>query len=273
MASIFLILYAIKSLCLYNRMQECIHQVSEYVYHAWVDINSFIFKILLPTKWHIKAPENLDPKTWYMLICNHCSGIDILVLLSVFNRKIPHLKFFMKESLKWAPIVGQICYVLDYPMIKHYDTKNTNQNRDNRATNLNTIEQACKTLKKTPSTISIFVEGARYNPRKKKLPSNHSYKNLLAPKAGGAAMVLKQLDTEIHSLLDITLCYQKGATLVDFLCGNVPTIHVHTNLVTIDKTWRGDFYKDRQFRKTFCQKLQQLWQEKDQLLDTLHAEG
>ena len=48
--------------------------------------------------------ENLDPNGWYMVVANHQSWVDILVLQKVFHRKIPFLKFFLKKELFWFPI-------------------------------------------------------------------------------------------------------------------------------------------------------------------------
>ena len=158
-------------------------------------------------------------------------------------------------------------------MIKRYNAAKARKNKDYRTENIRNIEQACQTLKKRPTTIINFVEGRRYNPLKKQAPKNNPYKHLLAPQAGGTAMVLKQLNTEIQTLLDVTLCYQKGATLVDFICGNVRNIQVHSNIITIDPSWHGDFYEDRIFRRALTEKLQQLWQNKDTLLDRLHTLG
>ena len=50
-----------------------------------------VAQMLLPTKLNVTGLEELKLKDWYLVIANHQSWVDILVLQRVFNRKIPFL--------------------------------------------------------------------------------------------------------------------------------------------------------------------------------------
>ena len=56
-------------------------------------------------KWEFSGLDNLNRRNWYLVIANHQSWLDIVVLHRLFNRKIPTLKFFIKDQLKWVPLL------------------------------------------------------------------------------------------------------------------------------------------------------------------------
>lgn len=64
----------------------------------WIDNNSALLDFTQHTQYHITGGEDLTYKGWYMVVSNHQSWADILVLQKVFNHRIPFLKFFLKKS-------------------------------------------------------------------------------------------------------------------------------------------------------------------------------
>ncbi len=60
-----------------------------------------------------------------MVIANHQSWVDILILQRVLNRKIPFLKFFLKRSLSLCPFLGLAWWALDFPFMRRYSTVST----------------------------------------------------------------------------------------------------------------------------------------------------
>jgi 1-acyl-sn-glycerol-3-phosphate acyltransferase len=63
----------------------------------WITINNLNQTILSSTHWDIQGLDDLEPEDWYLVIANHQSWVDILVLQRIFNRKIPFLKFLLKK--------------------------------------------------------------------------------------------------------------------------------------------------------------------------------
>ena len=89
----------------------------------WVSCNSKIFSIFSKTKWEISGLDQLNFNSWYLLIVNHSSWVDIIVLQTIFNQRIPFLKFFIKRELVWLPILGIAWLALDMPFMKRYSKK------------------------------------------------------------------------------------------------------------------------------------------------------
>ena len=65
----------------------------------WVWVNTLNQKLTSNTRWVVEGIENLERSQWYLVLANHQSWVDILVMQRVFYRKIPLLKFFLKKEL------------------------------------------------------------------------------------------------------------------------------------------------------------------------------
>src|SRR4051794_3600331 len=68
-----------------NAIDNIINQLPYY----WQDVNESFQWLIVRPRYHIEGAESLRQNDWYLLICNHQSWADILVLTQVFNRKIP----------------------------------------------------------------------------------------------------------------------------------------------------------------------------------------
>ena len=95
-------------------------QILTAIANGWVAVNNLNQKLFNGVRWDVRGLDNLDPKGWYMVVANHQSWVDILVLQTVFYRKIPFLKFFLKKELFWFPFLGQAWWALDFPFMKRY---------------------------------------------------------------------------------------------------------------------------------------------------------
>ena len=71
-------------------------------------------------KWDIEGLDTLNKKNWYLLICNHHSWADIVVLCVIFRNHIPMNKYFLKQQLAWVPFMGLACWALDMPFMRRY---------------------------------------------------------------------------------------------------------------------------------------------------------
>ncbi|MCX7126185.1 MAG: 1-acyl-sn-glycerol-3-phosphate acyltransferase, partial [Gammaproteobacteria bacterium] len=84
-------------------------------------INYSIAKISTRNLWDVTGSGTLKDDDWYVMISNHRSWLDILVLGIAFNKKIPPLKFFMKKELLWQlPFAGLACYALGFPFMSRH---------------------------------------------------------------------------------------------------------------------------------------------------------
>src|SRR5262245_17860260 len=82
----------------------------------WASSNKLLYRLLHPAAWQLDyRPTRLDPRKSYLIICNHQSWSDILLLFDLFHTRLPFLRFFLKRELLFAPIVGTGCWTLDFP--------------------------------------------------------------------------------------------------------------------------------------------------------------
>ena len=227
---------------------------------AWILINDFNILLTNKIRWDVSGVDGLTRNEWYLVVANHQSWVDILVLQKIFNRKIPFLKFFLKKELIWVPFLGLAWWALDYPFLERSATtyKDTE-----------TILKACEKFRTTPVSIMNFAEGTRFSIDKHRKQSS-PYTNLLKPKAGGIALVLTAMGKQIHSILDVTIVYPHGAqSFWAFLCGKVPEIKVRVESLPVDAKLLGDYLHDRKFRRQFMLWLNALWAEKDNRIEML----
>ncbi len=237
----------------------------------WTGVNNTYLKCI-PVKWDITAPDNLQKKDWYLVVANHQSWLDIVILQSLFNRKIPVLKFFIKDQLKWIPFLGFAWWVMGCPFMKRYSKDYLAKKPHKQGKDIAATYKAIEKFKQQPATIMNFIEGTRYTALKHQ-QQNSPYKHLLKPKAGGIGFVLSTMGQQIHSLLDVTIVYpDKKHSLWDFLCRRLNTIKVHIRHVPIPIAFKNaELAHDQTIQSEFREWLNQQWAEKDQLITSLKA--
>jgi len=224
-------------------------------------------------KWDIQGLETLNKKNWYLLICNHHSWADIVVLCVIFRNHIPMNKYFLKQQLAWVPFMGLACWALDMPFMRRYSRSFLIRHPEHRGKDVETTRRSCEKFRSHPTTIVNFVEGSRFTPEKRQ-QTRSPYKNLLPPKAAGIAMALNVLGSQFDKLLDVTLCYPENdkTPFYDMLSGKLTRIVVTVNLRPVDRELHGDYVGDKSFKRRFQLWLNALWEEKDRQIDAIKAE-
>lgn len=208
-----------------------------------------------------------EQKNWYLLISNHHSWADIVVLCVLFRKHIPMNKYFLKQQLAWVPFIGLACWALDMPFMRRYSRSYLIRHPERRGKDVETTRRSCEKFRAHPTTIVNFVEGSRFTEEKKR-ETRSPYHNLLPPKAAGIAMALNVLGSQFDKLLNVTLCYPDNHTrpFYDMLSGRLTRIVVRINLVSIGEELHGDYVNDKNFKRSFQRWLNGLWEEKDRQL-------
>ncbi|MHC1742424.1 MAG: acyltransferase [Syntrophobacteraceae bacterium] len=228
----------------------------------WVWMNSLGLDLTKSIRWDVQGLDGLSPDDWYILIANHQTMVDIVVLQKVFHRKIPMLKFFIKKELMWVPLLGLAWWALDFPFMK----RTGSTERDMAA-----ARKACEKFSLSPVTVMNFVEGTRFSERKRKDRSS-PHRNLLKPKAGGIAVVLSCMGRRVRSVLDVTIVYPQGAPgLWTFLCSKTMPITVRVKQHPVSEQLLQSALEDNEARLRLNAWLNTLWHEKDDAIDTLRA--
>ena len=233
----------------------------------WIMFNNAYLKFVQRVNWEVHGLENLNKKDWYLVIANHQTWLDIVVLQNVFNRKIPVLKFFIKDQLKWVPLLGFAWWAMGCPFMKRYSKEYIDKNPHKKGRDLAATKKACEIFKSMPVAIMNFVEGTRFT-QKKQLKQSSPYHNLLKPKAGGIAFVLNTMGQNLTSIVDVTIIYpQKNKTLWDFLCRRVDKIKVFIRTIPIpEKFIHTNYFENKKIQADFRQWINQHWAQKDLLI-------
>ena len=242
------------------------------VAELWAGGNCRFVSLAHNMQWDVEGTENLDKNHWYLVTSNHQSYADIVVLQCLFNRKIPMLKFFLKQQLIWVPIIGLCWWALDFPFMKRYSKEHLEKHPEDRGKDYESARRACEKFKYTPVTVFNFLEGTRFTPEKQRQQQS-PYKLLLKPKAGGFAYVIGAMGDSMHSLLDVTIAYPDNPkiSLWLFVCGQVPLVRVRVRQREIPaQFFNKNYNEDEAFRNEIQQWVTQLWQEKDTLLEQLN---
>lgn len=240
---------------------------------SWIGVNNTIQRITQRTRWHVQGLEGLKYEGWYFVSSNHQSWTDIMVLQRVFNRRIPFLKFFLKKELIWVPVMGLAWWALDFPFMRRFSKEFLAKHPEMKGKDLETTRKACEKFRKIPVSVMNFMEGTRLTVAKHAAQKS-PFRNLLKPKAGGASFVLSSMGSQIRSMVDVTVYYpQQANSFWDFLCGRVQDVVVRIQEREIPAEMStGDYENDPVFREKFQQWVNEMWLEKDALLDSLKVQ-
>ncbi len=107
-----------------------------------------------------------EQKNWYLLISNHHSWADIVVLCVLFRKHIPMNKYFLKQQLAWVPFIGLACWALDMPFMRRYSRSYLIRHPERRGKDVETTRRSCEKFRAHPTTIVNFVEGSRFTEEK-----------------------------------------------------------------------------------------------------------
>jgi 1-acyl-sn-glycerol-3-phosphate acyltransferase len=234
----------------------------------WISTNWLMMRFAGSFRLQSSGLEGLRRDGWYLVIPNHQTWVDILILQAVFNRKIPFLKFFIKQQLIWFPLLGIAWWAMDMPFMKRYSPSYLAKNPHMKGKDLETTRRACEKFRDTPTSVINFVEGTRFS-EDKRVARKSPYKHLLQPRAGGLAVALSSMGELFESVVDVTMTYPDVATSFwDMCCGSHVNVIVEVRERPLED-WlvKGNYETDREFRKQVHSWLGQLWAEKDEILD------
>jgi len=249
---------------------KIINKILQWIGENWIACNSGWMWLTQKTRWDVQGAQNLNHDGWYMVVSNHQSWVDILVMQHLLNRKIPILKFFIKRELIKVPLMGFAWWALDYPFLYRHSSEYLKQHPEQAGKDFEATRKACEKFATIPTSVMNFLEGTRFTPAKHDKQKSE-YKYLLRPKSGGLALALNVLGEKFSSMLDITIVYPDGIPgLGDFLCGKVKRITVRMRTIEIPKSLlKGDYENDQAFRDSMHHWVQELWREKDKQIQAL----
>lgn len=269
-----LLVALVKALLPSKRLRVASNPLLTGLAESWIGVNNWMWDRFTDTRLTVREDAAPQPDGHYLVLANHQSWVDILVLQKVFNRRMPLLRFFLKQQLFWVPLLGLAWWALDFPFMGRYTPKQIARRPELAGRDIAATRRACEKFRAIPVAIMNFVEGTRFTAAKHAKQAS-PYRHLLKPKSGGVAFVLDAMGEGLHAILDVTIAYPGGSpSLVDLLANRVPEVRVDVRQRAIPQEMlRGDYQNDRAFRAQFQQWMNGVWREKDDALGRLLGNG
>jgi 1-acyl-sn-glycerol-3-phosphate acyltransferase len=234
-------------------------------------VNNLNLALINRVRWEFQGLTGLKKDSWYVLVANHQSWMDIMVLQKAMLGRVPFLKFFIKKGLIWMPFLGQAWWVMDFPFLERYSKDQLRVNPTLAKKDLRAISQACEKFKWLPTTVMVFAEGTRVT-EAKRISQQSPYANLLKPKVGGIARTFKAMSGHLDAVLNVTVAYPQGVKgFWEFICLKHQTVRVHVEGIPVSSLpflqggrWHGSNAQVQEW-------LNNLWYEKDRLLEEMKS--
>lgn len=267
---ILLLFASLKFVLPFKAVRLRIDPILLFIAESWISGNKGWMNLTQKVQWDVDGIEGLDPRSWYLVNSNHQSWVDILVLQYLLNRRIPLLKFFIKQQLIWVPVMGLAWWALDFPFMRRHSEEFLRKHPEMRGKDQETTRKACAKFALIPTSVMNFLEGTRFTVAKH-AKQQSPYTHLLKPKAGGMALALNAMGDKFRAILDVTIVYPDGVpTFGEFLSGKLRRVVVRVRRLPIpEELLHGDYGQDAAFREAFSAWVQQLWRDKDAQISAL----
>lgn len=237
----------------------------------WVSNNRLILHFLHALQWQIDIRGSFDPKQNYLLIANHQSWADILLVFDLVHDRAPFPRFFLKQQLKYVPGIGMACWAMDFPFMKRHSREAVAANPELAREDLETTRRACELYRREPVTVVNFLEGTRFTEAKRQA-GGAPYRHLLRPKAGGLSFTLNAMGEQFAGILDVTIAYQPTNKPLwwSFCCGEQDTLQIHVDRLPLPQDLLvGDYEADPEFRGRVQHWVNTIWTRKDARLERM----
>lgn len=260
----------LKLLCPLPALRGSLGRVLEAIADGWVASNHHVFRTLHGQRQRVVFDAPLDRHRSWLVISNHQSWADILLLFDVLYGRAPLPRFFLKRQLIWLPLVGFICWALDMPFMTRAGKAAIAANPALAQRDLETTRRFCAKYRGRAITVVNYVEGTRFTPTKRDARGS-PYRHLLVPKSAGFAFTLAAMGEQFAGLVDLTIVYappRDGRSLLwSFLCGEQREVRVRVTAEPLPPGLLcGDYGSDAAFRARFQQWMSARWTAKDEAI-------
>ncbi len=201
------------------------------VYRTAVRVNDLWLRGVMGISWD-RPEAGVAKDDVCIVLSNHASWSDILILQSVISLEGPLLKFLSKRELVFIPIFGIIFWAFDFPALRR-GAKGSVDEATRRRMDAEALDAACDAVRKHPAAMMVFAEGTRFSVEKRESMLS-PYRTLLPPRVGGLASIREALAEDADVLLDVTLAYPEEASFWLFLSGRLKTVGVVIDRIPLE---------------------------------------
>ncbi len=239
----------------------------------WLYGNHLTLRLFTCAEVHVTGEIGEDESASQIIVSNHISWLDTLVIGEITRNRLPVPKFFLKHSLLYVPFVGIACWGLGMPFMRRYPPAYLLRHPELRNRDIETTRKICETFRDIPTTFVNFPEGTRFTEEKRE-KGGAPYRNLLTPKPGSLALAIGSLNT-FSRIISVTLYYpdNKESPFKDMLFGRLGRIYISLREIPITDDLKGDYTGDKQFKHSFQIRLRESWQEKDEILQRMKEQA
>ena len=239
----------------------------------WLYGNHLTLRLFTRAEVHVTGEIGEDESASQIIVSNHISWLDTLVIGEITRNRLPVPKFFLKHSLLYVPFVGIACGGLGMPFMRRYPPAYLLRHPELRNRDIETTRKICETFRDIPTTFVNFPEGTRFTEEKRE-KGGAPYRNLLTPKPGSLALAIGSLNT-FSRIISVTLYYpdNKESPFKDMLFGRLGRIYISLREIPITDDLKGDYTGDKQFKHSFQIRLRESWQEKDEILQRMKEQA
>lgn len=164
--------------------------------------------------------------------------------------------------------MGLAWWALDFPFMKRFTKEEIEKNPKLKGKDIEITRKACEKFKTDYVTVMTFPEGTRIT-KEKHDRQKSPYKYLLKPKAGGLSFTISAMGDKFHRLLNVTIVYPDGVkTFWEFLCGKVKEVDVFIDTLPIPENFAKADLDDKNFQSEFNGWLNDMWLNKDKLIES-----
>ena len=226
-----LLISLLSPLKLFSPTQKLSYQLAAGIAGFWADFMRWLLTTIQTD--YVITGDRLDPRGTYLILANHQSWIDIMMVMVVLGKGTTLPRFFMKWELVYMPVINICAWVLDFPIMRRYTQEDIKdrpelKNRD--------FDYAHEVLSRNPERQCVVVnyaEGTRFTPEKHR-KNRSPYKHLLKPKVGGPQLTLDCLRGRLDGIIDITLAYPGAKVSVwRLMAGRVPKVMIHVERIEL----------------------------------------
>ena len=226
-----LLISLVSPLKLFSPTQKLSYQLAAGIAGFWADFMRWLLTTIKTD--YVITGDRLDPRGTYLILANHQSWIDIMMVMVVLGKGTTLPRFFIKWELVYMPVINICAWVLDFPIMRRYTQEDIKdrpelKNRD--------FDYAHEVLSRNPERQCVVVnyaEGTRFTPEKHR-KNRSPYKHLLKPKVGGPQLALDCLRGRLDGIIDITLAYPGAKVSVwRLMAGRVPKVMIHVERIEL----------------------------------------
>lgn len=207
-----------------------------WIYLTAVRADDWWFESVLGHRLDLPKPQ-LVPEAASIVVANHRSWVDVLLIQSLMRRSGSIVNFLAKKELAWIPILGLILWAYEFPLL----TRRASDSQDDaqrRLDDMRRVQDACDRVKESTSAILSFAEGTRFT-RDKRAMLQSPYRHLLPPRPGGFEALCRALEPQAGCVVDITIVHPEPFDFFRFLGGSVPVPQLRIETFPIDEVCRA----------------------------------